>query len=93
MGSSRQGWVAGDIVASESDPGRGNWLTVWGSYYTRPVLHSTAADARADTQRGESVAHVTEVGRSAFRITAGTLADRIAPPEPCALDECDCHTV
>lgn len=76
----RQGWVAGDIVASESDPGRGRWLTVWGAYNARPVLHGTAGDARADTRRGESVAHVTEVPYPgigwAYLVTAGTLADR-----------------
>jgi hypothetical protein len=80
----RQGWCAGSIIASESDPGRGKWLTVWGSYYTAPDLHTSREDAQASGQRGESIAHVTEVdypgvGR-AYQVTAGTLSER--NPEP-----------
>lgn len=80
--SNRSGWVAGDIVASESDPGRGNWLTVWGSYYRSPEFHATREEAAASGQRGESIAHVTEVPYPgidrAYRITPGTLTERQA---------------
>lgn len=92
--ANRSGWVAGDIVACDDDPGRGKWLTVWGSYYTRPQMHETADAARSDKRRGESVAHVTEVPYPgvglAYLITAGTLTAR-RPGPPCGLDECDCH--
>lgn len=85
MGTGRAGWVTGDIIASESDPNRGKWLTVWGSAYRSPVLHSLRCEAVASGQRGESVAQVTEYpmpGASAgycYKIAPGTLSDRSKP--------------
>lgn len=81
--SNREGWCAGDIVAAQDDPGRGRWLTVWGSYHTAPDLYRTRQQAEGSGQRGESVAHVTEVdypgvGR-AYQVTPGTLAERMRP--------------
>jgi hypothetical protein len=80
MTANRSGWCAGDIVAAECDPQRGNWLTVWGSYHQAPELHTTREAAQAADRRGASVAHVTEVqypgvGR-AYRITQGSLGPR-----------------
>ncbi|MGH3159414.1 MAG: hypothetical protein ACRDNF_22960, partial [Streptosporangiaceae bacterium] len=80
MTQNRAGWCAGSILASKNDPGRGKWLSVWGSYYRAPELHPTEEAARSSGQRGDMVAHVSEVlypgvGR-AYQITVGTLATR-----------------
>lgn len=78
----RSGWVAGEIIASESDPGRGKWLTVFGSYYGSPEFHESAELAAGSAKRGDSVAYVTEVyhggvsGGRAYRIKPGTLTAR-----------------
>jgi hypothetical protein len=60
----RTGWAYGTIDGSDE------WLTIWGSYYTRPVLHPTEDDAKAafdaspfagDAKNTWVICHVTEV--------------------------------
>jgi hypothetical protein len=81
----RSGWVTGDIIASEDDPNRGRWLTVWGSAHRSPVLHANRRDAVASDLRGDSVAQVTEYpmpgasSRCCYRIAPGTLGKRGEP--------------
>ena len=62
----RSDWTFGEFVGSR------DWLTVLGSYYVRPVLHSTAEEADegdAGASRVQQsapsleVAHVEERGR------------------------------
>jgi hypothetical protein len=83
--ANQSGWVAGDVICTLNDPGRGRWLTVRGSAYRRPVLHPSRETAVADPRRGQCVAHVTEVAYpgllgGAFKVTEGTLTSRDGSP-------------
>ena len=88
MSKRPSGYVAGDVISSAGDPGRGTWLNVWGSAYRYPVLHPTAEAAAAVAElRGACVAHVTEhpmpgASGQCYAITPGTLANRADPAAP-----------
>jgi hypothetical protein len=73
MTGDRKGWAFGERIPETSQ-----YLTILGSYYTRPVLHETFQDAKAALESSPQrdnpymkleVRHVTEVGRTVFRIT------------------------
>lgn len=73
MSAQRQGFAFGERIP-ETSP----YLTILGSYYTRPELYPTELEARAalaaHPQRDNpymklEVRHVTELGRTVFRIT------------------------
>jgi hypothetical protein len=73
MPAEREGWAFGERIPQESP-----YLTILGSYYTRPVLHETSQDAKAALEASPQrdnpymkleVRHVTELGRTVFRIT------------------------
>ena len=73
MSAERNGWAFGERIP-ETSP----YLTILGSYYTRPEFYPTELEARAalaaSPQYGNpymhlEVRHVTEIGRTVFRIT------------------------
>jgi hypothetical protein len=73
MAAERNGWAFGERIP-ETSP----YLTILGSYYTRPEFYPTreaAQDALVAHPQYRNphmhleVRHVTEVGRTVFRIT------------------------
>ena len=73
MSAERKGWAFGERIP-ETSP----YLTILGSYYKRPDLYPTFGEAKAALEAHSQyrnpymkleVRHVTEMGRTVFRIT------------------------
>ena len=73
MSAERNGWAVGDRIP-ETSP----YLTILGSYYTRPEFYPTELEARAalaahpqysNPYMRLEVRHVIETGRTVFRIS------------------------